>query len=587
MGSVLRDEKSSPISHTTTDLRCTANKILNIIFDYALNKFDDYVEQFAAGRPKFLSVIDNFVTVGSQIEMCLPAFPFKSANKIDKVFGILPDKAEELALERLNSMCQRIGDLYQPGARLTIISDGLVYNGSSNQPFGFEPYANRVYLADLLGIPDSDTWAYGEALRDMAVQKGFNYIKFSRLKDLVSFSLPEQLDEITYVANATNFRRFLFNNFGNDNIDIDHEIATNPDTQMTYLGYRRFLESDLRHIFPLGKGRSNHRYKNDVKYLAKQMLIRGYVCIFHLFLQAYARTACIIVRLIKPPKQAFAGAVRFAFPKHLRLSIHKSTGEHKVSMSLLNTKTGFTTPWHCSVALMADGEWISATMSDFKKDTRLEIIHENGRPSYFREKVYKLSESDDDKKPTQIQEVSKGLNGYSAGMVSQSESAVEKSVEKVEAKLQRQTSLSVSQSLDESEESSLTKLRGPISYDGIKDENGKLINSFSGTEHPLLDPTSTKFSSKAWLETLMSITSRNPERYPQRSAGIAFKNLSVHGFGEPTDYQKTFGNYFLSLSSFAKMLVAKRQKTRIQILKDLDGLILSGEMLMVLGRPGR
>lgn len=122
----------------------------------------------------------------------------------------------------------------------------------------------------------------------MAVQKGFNHIAFSRLRDLVDFPLPEKLDEIIYVANATNFRRFLFNRYGNDNLDIEHEIATNPDTKMTYLGYRRFLESDLRYIFPLGKARSNHSYKRDVKYLAKQMLIRGHVsipqlpfCVFH------------------------------------------------------------------------------------------------------------------------------------------------------------------------------------------------------------------------------------------------------------------------------------------------------------------
>lgn len=113
----------------------------------------------------------------------------------------------------------------------------------------------------------------------MAAQKGLNHIDFSRLKDLVSFPLPEKLDEITYVANATNFRHFLFNKYGNDNLDIDHEIATNPDVKMTYLGYRRFLESDLRYIFPLGEGRSNHRYKNDVKYLAKQMLMRGHVSV--------------------------------------------------------------------------------------------------------------------------------------------------------------------------------------------------------------------------------------------------------------------------------------------------------------------
>lgn len=111
----------------------------------------------------------------------------------------------------------------------------------------------------------------------MAVEKGFDHIGFSRLKDLVDFPLPEKLEEITYVANATNFRRFLFNKYGKDNLDVDHEIATNSDTRMTYLGYRRFLESDLRHIFPLGKGRSSHSYKRDVKYLAKQMLIRGHV----------------------------------------------------------------------------------------------------------------------------------------------------------------------------------------------------------------------------------------------------------------------------------------------------------------------
>ena len=54
-------------------------------------------------------------------------------------------------------------------------------------------------------------------------------------------------------------------------------------------------------------------------------------------------------------------------------------------MSLLNTKTGFTTPWHCSVALMADGEWVSAPMGDFKKNPRMKIVEEYGRPSYFRE----------------------------------------------------------------------------------------------------------------------------------------------------------------------------------------------------------
>jgi pyoverdine/dityrosine biosynthesis protein Dit1 len=61
--------------------------------------------------------------------MCLPAFPFKSANKVYKVFGFLPDKAEEIALARLHDMCRRIEEIYSPGAQLVIVSDGLVYNG--------------------------------------------------------------------------------------------------------------------------------------------------------------------------------------------------------------------------------------------------------------------------------------------------------------------------------------------------------------------------------------------------------------------------------------------------------------------------
>lgn len=127
----LHDKNPASALLTTTEVTETSNKILNIIFEYALNKFSNSMVQLATGRPNFLSVIDEFVIAGTQVEMCLPAFPFKSANKVYKVFGILPDKAEELALERLNNMCIRIADVHPPGAKLTIISDGLVYNGSS------------------------------------------------------------------------------------------------------------------------------------------------------------------------------------------------------------------------------------------------------------------------------------------------------------------------------------------------------------------------------------------------------------------------------------------------------------------------
>lgn len=113
----------------------------------------------------------------------------------------------------------------------------------------------------------------------MVVDKGFNNISFARLRDLLNYSVPEKMSEIVYVANCTTFRRLLLNRFGKEDIDIDYEITTNPDTKLTYLGYKRFLESDLQYIYPRGENRSAHSYKRDCKYLAKQMLIRGYVSI--------------------------------------------------------------------------------------------------------------------------------------------------------------------------------------------------------------------------------------------------------------------------------------------------------------------
>lgn len=111
----------------------------------------------------------------------------------------------------------------------------------------------------------------------MAREKKFINLEFSRLSDLLKIPLPAKLREITYVANCTNFRRLLLNKYGDSNMDIDHRISTDTDTKLTYLGYRKFLESDLRYIFTLGKDRSSNEYKRDVRYLAKQMLLRGYV----------------------------------------------------------------------------------------------------------------------------------------------------------------------------------------------------------------------------------------------------------------------------------------------------------------------
>lgn len=111
-------------------------------------------------------------------------------------------------------------------------------------------------------------------LRDMAKKEGFEHILFSRLRDLVSIPLPENLDEMTYVANASNFRLALLNTFSRPDWDWK-EISKSEDVCMTYRGYIKFLETDLLTVYPQGEDRSKSRYKRGIEYIAKQMLSRG------------------------------------------------------------------------------------------------------------------------------------------------------------------------------------------------------------------------------------------------------------------------------------------------------------------------
>lgn len=103
--------------------------ILDVFLANALNKFEYSKDHLEDSQNGFLSVIARYVAKGERIQACLPAFPFKSANKVYKVLGSLPDKAEELALDRLNTVCLRIQEIYAPGAQIVIISDGITYNG--------------------------------------------------------------------------------------------------------------------------------------------------------------------------------------------------------------------------------------------------------------------------------------------------------------------------------------------------------------------------------------------------------------------------------------------------------------------------
>lgn len=364
---IVDDFSLSPMSKILSarahlDAWLVSQQILDVVLRYKSAVPKDTVDRSDEGAIKALSNIYNAVKAQKPVRMVLPAFPFKSPNSQSKVLGPVPDKAEEVALAHLNGLCAAIQDIYEPGAKLVVVSDGVVYNGKAEK----STLIGIVILTwvDLLGVQDHVVWNYGKKLRAIAKNKMYNSIEFARLKDLLGFEAgDEELDDMSYAAIASTMRLKLMTRIAPTSCDdatSESSAQDDANKELTYRGYLKFLELDLASTYPIGPDRSKSRFKRGVGRIAKCMLKRG---------------------------DAFARAVRDRFPDHVRLSIHPSTGEDKISINILPVSQALT-PWHNTVAFKIDGTILAGNRSVFEAMDDMELIYEGGEPSYFREKSY-------------------------------------------------------------------------------------------------------------------------------------------------------------------------------------------------------
>jgi ATP-binding cassette subfamily G (WHITE) protein 2 (PDR) len=116
-------------------------------------------------------------------------------------------------------------------------------------------------------------------------------------------------------------------------------------------------------------------------------------------------------------------------------------------------------------------------------------------------------------------------------------------------------------------------------------ENGD-VNPFQAPEDSRLNPHSEHFSARAWAKSCLNFHLKDPEAHPLRTSGIAYRNLNVFGFGAATDYQKSVGNVLLEAVGIVRSVLGIGQQHRIDILRDFEGVVHAGELLVVLGPPG-
>ncbi|KAI5464892.1 ABC-2 type transporter-domain-containing protein [Mariannaea sp. PMI_226] len=106
---------------------------------------------------------------------------------------------------------------------------------------------------------------------------------------------------------------------------------------------------------------------------------------------------------------------------------------------------------------------------------------------------------------------------------------------------------------------------------------------FAADENSPLNPNSPNFSGREWAKAIVALVQEDGASF--RSAGVCFQNLNVYGFGQASDYQKDVANVWLSAGQALARMTGNKG-TQIDILRQFDGVVNSGEMLVVLGPPG-
>ncbi|KAK7535272.1 ABC-2 type transporter [Phyllosticta citribraziliensis] len=100
-------------------------------------------------------------------------------------------------------------------------------------------------------------------------------------------------------------------------------------------------------------------------------------------------------------------------------------------------------------------------------------------------------------------------------------------------------------------------------------------------DDPIFDPSSDKFDLYKWLRKF--VRAMDDEQVKIKRAGISFKNLNVSGSGSALTLQQTAGSLLMAPFRLGETFGKKTEK---RILKDFNGVLKSGELLIVLGRPG-
>ncbi|KAG6041256.1 hypothetical protein E4U41_005297 [Claviceps citrina] len=278
------------------DVEAVTDSIVDL-FNSSLRHVSKCDKWGQGGRSVFRESVSNFTRRGQKVEFCLPAFPCKSSNT-EKVLSTAPDRGEYMALENMHNFIQDIEAMYEPGAKLWIISDGHVFS-------------------DCIGVDDHVVDSYGARLQGM--NQGI--VKLRGGKDRIGFrSLPELFashhdeDELSGARETSSMLP-----------ELDHHITTKMTREaemcrkILVMGFQ-LDGAELRNILSSQDASMIALYRGFSKFMLEDLTTNKYTS--HLSRSQLRKKSARVAFEMIQRNQAYSNLVQILFPHHVRLSIH-------------------------------------------------------------------------------------------------------------------------------------------------------------------------------------------------------------------------------------------------------------------------
>jgi pyoverdine/dityrosine biosynthesis protein Dit1 len=263
--------------------------------------------------------LEPFVNNSRQIKFLMLGYPFKSTNHVHKTLGTLPDLAERVSLEQIARFGQEVAAAYSPGVRLTVLSDGFMFN-------------------DIAGENESVVETYHDATLDIASDTHAP-IELLTLRDLYpGVELSQARDKIA-------------SQFGINEFELERRILTDANVNWLYRAMIRFMEEETANRPQVSK-RQHHL---SAKALARSMMQRN---------------------------EVYSNFAEQQMPEYIRLSMHPTTNERKWGFRLIPGENARHSPWHCALLLGPGDSYTTIHRADAEA-AGYRLVMRNSQPSHY------------------------------------------------------------------------------------------------------------------------------------------------------------------------------------------------------------